>query len=75
MRNNVILLLCAFLILLMSQTPKPPKKTTICLLVESDDQVQKTINKASAEGYRVVDVTGYQDGSSQNSEFIIVLEK
>lgn len=75
MRNNLILVICALLILLMSQTPKQPQKTTICKLIESDKEVQNFILKKASEGYRVVSVTSYQDGSAQISDLLIVLEK
>lgn len=75
MRNNLILGICALLILLMSQTPKQPQKVTICKLIESDTQTQSFILQKASEGYRVVSVISYAEGSAQRSEFLIVLEK
>lgn len=65
-----VLLLAA--VLSMSQTYK---KVTVCKIASSAQESQEYIITKSKEGYRLLSLTAYHNGSSSFNNFIIVMER
>ena len=76
-KNLLILAAFALLLLLMSQTYKSRDTSTICNISRSSYEAKKYIESKSTEGYRVVSVTSFAEGSTDKTynAFLIVMEK